>query len=330
MSEQKSLAELGGEARAKAMSAEQREESARTAANARWLKASHEGVLELGGESIPCYVLKDGRRVLSQSGLLSSLGMSKGSNPAHGGDRLSNFLAGKLIKPFVSEDLTSMIRNIIRFTPPRGSVAFGYEASVLSALCEAVLEADRAKALQTQQKHIAEQAWVLLKGFSRVGIIALVDEATGFQYDRARDELQKILKAYVSEELLPWMQRFPHEFYKQVFRLHGWEYRPGSVKGPMYMGKFINQSIYKQLPPGVHEELRSRNPPVDGRRKHKHHQFLTEETGVEHLDRQIIETTVLMRAAKDKAEFWRLFKGAFPKAGTQLELLTVGEEENES
>jgi hypothetical protein len=39
----------------------------------------------------------------------------------------------------------------------------------------------------------------LLRGFARVGIIALVDEATGFQRDRTKDALSKILEAYIAK-----------------------------------------------------------------------------------------------------------------------------------
>lgn len=312
-----SMQSKGGKARAAKLTKEERSAVSSAAAQARWLKATHQGVLHLGEAEIPCYVLSDGRRVLSRGQMVSALGMKQGGNPAHGMDRLANFAAGKGIKPFLSNELQLFIHSPIPFRI--GEVqAFGFEAVALSALCEGILEADRAKVLQTQQSHIAERAWKLMKGFSRVGIIALVDEATGYQYDRARDELQKILKAYINDELLPWVKRFPHEFYKQVFRLHGWEYKEGSVKGPMYMGKFINKVIYDQLPPGVREELVKKNPAVDGKRKHRHHQFLTEDTGITHLDRQIVEVTTAMKLSRDKTDFEQKFTTLFPRSGQQL------------
>ena len=69
-----------------------------------------------------------------------------------------------------------------------------------------------------------------MRAFARVGITALVDEATGYQYEREHDELQKILKAYISEELLPWQKRFPDIFYKELFRLNGWNYTVNGIK----------------------------------------------------------------------------------------------------
>jgi hypothetical protein len=148
-----------------------------------------------------------------------------------------------------------------------------------------------------------------------VGIVALVDEATGYQAQRAKDELSKILQAYIAEELRPYLPMFPTEFFTQIYRLHNWPLKPMPNQGPRYIGKFINNHIYKQLPPGVLEELRRRNPviPEKGYRRHKHFQFLTDDTGNPHLDKQISTVTTLMRIAHTKDEFLDLFARAFDR-----------------
>ena len=51
------------------------------------------------------------------------------------------------------------------------------------------MAADQAGKLLPSQRHVAEQCRILLHGFANVGIIALVDEATGYQDARARDAL---------------------------------------------------------------------------------------------------------------------------------------------
>jgi hypothetical protein len=342
-SEKKQLvqaAALGGKARAASMTDEERREAARKAAEARWgshtpagprpPKATHGGSLKLGDSEIPCYVLDSGARVLSQSAMITTLGMKPGSNPALGGDRLSNFVAGKLISPFISEKLTTMVREPLRFRiPGSGTLAYGYPAEALAEICESILAAEQAGVLQPQQKHIAKKALILLRGFSRVGIVALVDEATGYQADRARDELHRILEAYIAKELQPWTKKFPDEFFKQVFRLHGWTFKPGNTKRPGVVGKLINKYIYKQLPPGVLDYLQTANAPVNGYRRYKHFQFLTIETGHPNLDGQIAQVTLLMRVAKDKRDFERLFNKAFPKPNQQLELLPDDEEQDD-
>ena len=194
---------------------------------------------------------------------------------------MKEFLAQKTLIPFINDKLAMALLTPVRFVRPGrgGKLAVGYEATILADICDAVLAARKAGKLTEKQEIIAEHCEILVRGFARVGIIALVDEATGYQYERDRNELYKILALYISDELLPWAKRFPDEFYRQLFRLQNWQYSPPSVKRPLYVGKLTNELIYEQLPPGVLDELRRKNPKDEkGRRKHKFFQFLTEET----------------------------------------------------
>lgn len=338
MSESKDLAatelgrrggEVGGRARAKKLSPEARSEISRLAAETRWKghapiyprlpKATHEGTLRIAGSEIGCYVLEDGRRVLSQTQMIRTLGMQTGSNPRLGGNRLANFAAGKTIRPYVSKELQAVIDYPIRFRT-KGVHALGYEATILPEFCEAVLQARDAGTLQSQQSHIAEKCDLLVRAFSRVGIIALVDEASGYQRDRDRDALHKLLEAYIAKELLPWTKRFPDTFYKELFRLRRWNYNKISpARGPRVAGKLTNQIVYERLPAGVLGELRARNP-IDecGRRRYKHHQLLTEDVGHPHLTSHLASVTTLMRASTNWGQFQRLLDRAIPKAHLKL------------
>ena len=87
------------------------------------------------------------------------------------------------------------------------------------------------------QEHIGASADILMRGLAHVGIIALVDEATGYQVVREREELHHILEAYINQELLPWSKTFPDGYYQELFRLRGWEYSPPSVKRPQMVGR---------------------------------------------------------------------------------------------
>ncbi len=334
----------GGKERAACLTPDERRAIARQAAIARWekilpktarpVKATHgspDRPLRIGKLEIPCYVLEDGRRVLVQRGMMTALDMKQGTAGRGAGDRLAKFIAGRSLGPFISEKLAHVITSPIIFQAPIGGIAYGYEATILADLCDAVLMARKEGKLNYQQRHIAEQCEILVRGFARVGIIALVDEATGYQADRARDELNKILKAYISKELLPWTQRFPDEFFKHIYRLRGWLYKEGSHKRPRIVGKLVKKLIYEPLPPGVLPELERRNPPDEkGYRRHRHHQLLTTETGHPHLDKQLVEVTTLMRVSETKAEFDRLFARAFPKRGQQMALAYEGPNAEES
>ncbi len=286
--------------------------------------------LRIGDLEIPCYVLEDERRVLAQGGMLSSVGMSWGSGGKPGPDRLAKFTTGKAIKPFISAELQERITNPITFRAPNGKIAYGYEATVLADLCDAVLEARAAGKLQTQQEHIARRCEILVRGFARVGIIALVDEATGYQSIRARRALDKILEKWISDELLKWAKMFPDEFYEQMARLRGLHYSEFINKRPAYVGRLTNDIVYQRLAPGVLEELRRKNPKDDkGRRKHKHFQYLTEDIGNPRLREHLWAVIGLMRASSNWRNFYSLLNRAFPKYADHPQLFIDYEEKEQ-
>jgi len=314
----------GGKARAAALTSERRKSIAKAAAEKRWamgpiLRATHgddEHPLRIGGLDIPCYVLEDETRVLSQGGLISSLGMGRGD------DRLAAFASGKAISPFINEDLAAAIRQPIRFQPKRGgSPGYGYPATILADICEAVLSARKAGALQPQQAHIADQCEILIRGLARVGIIALVDEATGYQKDRTANALAKILEAFIAKELQPWVRTFPADYYEQMFRLRGLEYKPDSVKRPQYFGVLTNNIVYDRLAPGVLDELKEvtvRND--EGRPKHKYFQRLTSNVGYPKLREHLGSVVAAMKLSDDWDDFMEKLNRIHPPIGATLPL----------
>lgn len=290
-------------------------EVAKMGAAARWgegatlpraVFGSQDQPLKIGDIELPCYVLDDERRVLTASGVQFGMAIAQGGSMKRGLSRLELFTSGKIISPFISSELRDRVQNPILFRTPANGKAYGYEAEVLVELCEAVLAARQAGKLQVQQLPIAQQCEILMRGFARVGIVALVDEVTGYERVRKRGELHKILEAYISKELLPWSKQFPDSFYEEMFRLHGWDYDPRSVARPGVVGKFTNKYIYEALPSGVLEELKAKNPD----NKKRNHQYLTEDVGHPHLQRQITATTTLMRASDTWATFKKLFSAA--------------------
>lgn len=320
----------GGKARANSLTPEQRSEIARAAALGRWgdrglLRASHgspDRPLTIGDLSIPCYVLEDGRRVLSLGGMVRALGMSIGGAGGGQGDRLSKFLAGKAISGFVSSDLVNRMKDPIRFRAPTGgAIATGYEATILPEICDAVLEARAAGELRGSQEHIAKQAETLVRGLARVGIIALVDEATGYQEVRDRKALEDILNKYISEELRKWTPTFPDAYFSEMFRLKAWKAPSFPSARPGVVAHYTNDIVYSRLAPGVLTELQQLNP-VDehGRRKHKHFQHLTGDYGHPKLKEHLADVVLLMKAATNWNEFRRLLERVKPRVNAPGEL----------
>lgn len=320
----------GGRARANKLSPEQRREIARAAALSRWgddehvLQATHgssDKPLIIGDLKIPCYVLEDGRRVLSLGGMLDALGMSKGGRPGRG-DRLAQFAASKPISPFLSNKLSRMMNEPVRFrTPTGGSVAYGYEATILPEICDAVLEARKSGKLLKRQDHIAERCEILVRALARVGIIALVDEVTGYQEVRDRKALEEIINKYISKELQKWTKTFPDEYFTHIFRLRKWKIPGLPSARPGAMAVFTKDIVYARLAPGILKELEDRNPTDGhGRRRRKHHQYLTRDHGHPKLNEHLDDLVLLMKVSETWQEFRRLLDRAKPRISAPGEL----------
>lgn len=301
-----------GKARAAVLSPERRKEIAKEGARARWsepiLKATHgspDRPIKIGNMEIPCYVLEGGKRVLVQGAVLISLDMKQGTAGRGDGDRITKFLSTKAIKPFADKYLADVIIQPIKFRVPTGGLAHGYEATILADICDIVLEARKAGALHYQQEHIARQCEILVRGFARVGIIALVDEATGYLKDKAKDDYAKILEAFVAKELQPYVKTFQYDYYEQIFRLRG--VLPGNgVKRPQYFGHLTNDIIYRRLAPGVWKELKEQAEKDEkGRMKYKLFQKLTPDLGHPKL-RDLLSSVITIMKLSDQ---WIDFKG---------------------
>jgi P63C domain-containing protein len=105
-----------------------------------------------------------------------------------------------------------------------GTEMIGYRAELLPDVLDIFADGDRAGVLRANQRHIAEACRLLSRGLTRVGIIGLVDEATGYQKERAANALAKILEQFIAKELQPWVPTFPESFYEQICRLRDLDY----------------------------------------------------------------------------------------------------------
>jgi len=317
-------ASKGGKARAKALTKQERSEIARRAVEARWertgqlrnrlLKATHTGELKIGDTTIPCAVLEDGTRLLTQYGYFMAIGRS--GKPAAGRgssvNKLAPFLDLEILKPYVSVELAESATPIV-FQLPGGVRAFGYRAETLPKVCEVYLKARDANVLSKTQEKFAVACDIIMRGLAHVGIVSLVDEATGFQAERDRDALAKILEAFVATELRRWVKTFPVDYYRELCRLKSIEYPPPKKNFPQYFGHLTNDLVYDRLAPGVKAELRQKNPTTDrGYRRHRHHQWLTEDIGHPALREHLWAVTSLMKASDTWDHFKILLDRALP------------------
>lgn len=322
----------GGRARAAKMTPEERSNAARRAVVTRWERAgkltdvavaiygAEDRPLRIGEICIPAYVLADGRRVLAQRGLQSGIGLSEGGGK-RGARRLAELMDHLESKGIDTKGLTARANSPIRFIPPHGgNTADGYEATVLPDICAVLIEAGRRGVLGVRLEHLATQAALLQHGFATIGIIALVDEVTGYQDYRARDALAKIIERFVAKELRPWVPTFQPEFYKQIHRLNGWEYREGKGN-PGVVGHWTTNIVHKRLAPGVWAELKRKTPRLEnGRLKHRMFQWLTDDVGHPKLREHLAGVVMLMKYSPNWRVFMDRLNVEYPIYGDQLSL----------
>ena len=322
----------GGKARAAALTPEERREISRKGGLARSANrgdgtplpvATHKGMLRVGDVEIRCFVLDDGRRVISGRGMTNAIGM-KGR-----GQGIARISGLRVINSFENKALSMAIQNPIEFmggSPKVDESSDGFEATVLQDLCESLLQARDAGLLKTEHEiRYGQFADMLIRSFARVGIVALVDEATGFQSERPADALQKYLEMLVSKELAAWVKKFPDEFYENIYKLKGWTW-PGMGKNRYsVVGKYTRDLVFERIAPGLLPELEKKSPKNEkGQRPAKLHQWLTRDIGDPMLAQHMHTLVMFQRLAIANGDGWKRFvktvDQVLPKKGTTLEL----------
>ncbi len=298
---------IGGKARAAALSPKRRKEIALNALAIKndktILKATHGSdntPLKIGDMIIPCFVLSNGKRVLVQKNMAVAIGLSE----KRGGGALISFTGGKSISTFIDWELQEKLENPIKFRTPQGNLAHGYDASIIIDICNAVLTAKDKHKLQKQQMHIVQQCEMLIRSVAKVGIIALVDEATGYQEDREKNALAKILEEFIAKELKPWVKTFPISYYTELCKLRNIPYIAGSTQLPQYFGHLTNNIVYKRLAPGVLAELKNITPKSEaGNKTARYFQSLSTNKGYRKLTEHLGSVVTLMKLSDDYEEF---------------------------
>jgi len=327
----KRLSELGaakgGTARANVLTPEYRREIAKKAIAARWKKAGKavsvakpadqeipvvseeipysmfQGKLPIGTLELECHVLNDMRRVFTQREIVRIISGGRESG------NLQTYLDGN---PLFSKGFRAGSSFPFRI-PRQPTVAAGWEATGLIEICEKYLEAKEKNLLKRNQFHLAIQAGVVMRACAKVGIIALIDEATGFQKFRKKRDLQIKLQAFIAEDMQEWARMFPDEFWLELARLEGIKYSPRSR--PLRWGKYVMAFVYDAIDSDVGKKLREINP--DPHHGKNHHQWL-KEFGREQVHDQITKVVTIMKLCSDMPDFNHKFAKVFKKASPQL------------
>jgi hypothetical protein len=275
-------------------------------------KATHSGILEIGEIKIQCYVLEDRTRVISQGGMGKALGKSRGRD-------LAVFLTRKGLKPFISKQLLDDIKKPRLFIPPHGGKpGYAYKATVLADICEAVLKCRAEGKLKAQLKHIATQCEILVRAFMKVGIIALVDDAT--EFSKLKSEYRQLFKEFIRDEAGKWEKQFPDDIYDIFYKIYELPRSENKNKHPLFFANLTRKYIYEPLAGsngGLLKMLDEKNPILISnsgkkKRKFKFHQFL-EKIGINTLQQHMWQLIGIGKASSNKNSFNRNFNRTFSK-----------------
>ncbi|TNC74992.1 hypothetical protein FHG71_00050 [Rubellimicrobium roseum] len=295
-------------------------------------KATHWGDLPIGSAVLPAYVLQDGQRVFSLKGIMVGLIGTEGGP-------LAEYLKVRALRDFLPDDLKpaedGSIPALIRFDTGREAgeddggkdsrfkYALGFPVERFMDLCSAYsdalmhhLNADSDFTLTKRQLEIAQKAVAFQRACGKVGIIAMVDEVTGYQYERAEDALRLKLNLFLVEEMRKWERTFPDQLWVEFGRLTKWK---GPVHSrPKYWGKLVMELIYGYLDPDVAKWLKEHAPkPLHGQ---NYHQWLTSQYGLKRLVEHIWMVIGMAAACEDMAELRSRMAERYGRHPVQLTL----------
>ena len=249
---------------------------------------------------------------------------------SEGGNAFLKSMSRKGIRSEIDQELHEKIENPILFNYLRSDPNHAYEADVLVEVCKAINRAHEAGSLTKTQETLYRQANVILNAFAKIGVVALIDEATGYQTERSPDALRLLVQQYLEDEKREWQKEFPDEYYQELNRIYGSKStairKSGAIvlNKPQHFAKFTRSYVYEPLENGaVLEELDKLNPYIDskGTRKDRFHQHLSKDYGIEKLRLQVREVITLLKISDTVNEFKKLFKKRFPRKDDQIDLL---------
>jgi P63C domain len=286
------------------------------------LEARYPGVLKVAGAEIPVYVLSNGQRVVARVATTEFL-----TGVKRGGDLESYIRVGSL-QGFLDVDsiLARMVTFRLKDVEMLDQTVKGLPSDLIIEICQAYVGALEAStksasgiALTDRQREIAIRAGMFLSACAKVGLDALIDEATGYQYVRPEDALEFKLRLYLEDEMRKWEKTFPDQLWEQFGRLTKWKGR--IHQRPKYWGKLVMDLIYEYLDPDVAQWLRDNAPePMKGQ---NYHQWLSGQYGLKRLVEHIWKVVGIANTCQDIEELRYKMAEIFGKKGFQYQLRLV-------
>jgi len=263
----------------------------------------HSGPVRFGDVECEAVVLDNGARGFIQRQMMKAVGFSEKKQSS----RFLIFLAELSPKALIIMQNTGC--QVVN--PGHGNANFvSYE--IVPEICDAVIDAALDGVLHPQRRHLIAPCRKIQAALSRVGIVALIDEATGYQYRRESSALQDLFAKLIREHVSDWQRRFSPDFYEAIFALYGWKYQGHAHGIPAIVGKITLRYVYEAIfPAAIVAEIKARQ------KSERLHQWLTNEGGLPLLEKQINALIVIAKTSFSPDDFFARCEAVFFRRGLQ-------------
>lgn len=270
-------------------------------------RVTHYGVIHFGELACDAVVLDDGSRGYVRRQMAQLIGLHVKNQSS----RLTQIIAD--FAPNLASPLGKSESPILM---PNGGNAQFFPAGIVPEIANGVIAAALEGNLHKARRGMVAPCMQILRALAATGEVALIDEATGYQYNRAPDALQDLIGKLLRQDSSSWERRFQPDYYSALFRLFGWRY-VGHVKcPPRVIAQITRRWVYEEVfPAPVIAEIFSRKATLE-----KHHQWLTD-NALERVIQQIHTVTAIARCSTSYRDFTHRCTAVFGGGPLQFALL---------
>ncbi|MGH8037211.1 MAG: P63C domain-containing protein [Stenotrophomonas sp.] len=270
-------------------------------------KISHLGVVRFGSIDAEAVVLEDGRRGFLAKQFAKVLGYTEKTRSG----RFDRFLAD--FAPIYMKEKGKAKSPVLN--PGKGGRAQFIAAEAVMEAVGNVLRAAVAGKTHSQQARQVSACVEINLALGMVGLVALIDEATGYQYHRAPDALQDLIGKLIRTQVADWQRRFEPAYYAALAKVTGTRAVSGANGRPPIWGHITRKWVYEVcFPQEVLEEVAQRQEGGE-----KLHQWLTA-GGVEAVAKQKERVTLMAASSANYKDFEARCSITFDRPG-QISLL---------
>lgn len=196
---------------------------------------------------IECYVLENGSRVITKQGIQKTLGISNKNN---NGFSLEDIILSSEVKKSQEKfeyflPIKKALQNNFKSTSQQNTRF--YDVEVLITICSHI---NRMKLLgflpdELDWLHVTSEK--IRDAFSKLGIIAFVDDATGYTKFRKQNEYVEKLKLLLSEDAGEWEKCFTTDFYEIFWKFWGNRKKFDGSKKQQFFRALMEKYVYTPL-----------------------------------------------------------------------------------